>query len=217
MYLINGTYFQRDLTIPNTTEADSKAMLVLEQFIDEKCRLLMRDLLGVTLYNELNSYLVNGMLPAVPEFPTIDPVPLKWRNLVTGCEYSVNDVNYKWMGLYWSEGTAKGSLLADFTYYYWLLNELSFMSGVGEVRAEAKGAENVNSTQRLVNVWNRFVERYQGVCNGYHSVYSYWFGGNVYGNHQDDTVTLLQFIADNSEDYPNTDNRRYNVKNQLGL
>lgn len=71
------------------------------------------------------------------------------------------------------------------------------MTGLGDTKGNPKGSSLVNPTQRFVNVWNEFVERYQGCSNP--------------------KVSLLQFVSDNSTDYTSENKKLFELKNQLGL
>lgn len=218
-YLIDETYFNLNINVPNTTEVEG-SLVQLNQFIDTKSRLLILTALGYDLFKHLDSFLTNGLLPAVPTLPTVDPVPLKWRNLCTGAEYTKNGKTVKWNGLYHTDGTTKQSLIAHYVFTEWLKNSVSQVNGIGEVSLVAKNATNVNSTQRYVEVWNDFVFMYQGNTNGqylnfhYPNVYGFddWFGCN-----ENSVVSLIEFLIDNSVDYPGANTFRYETKNQLGL
>lgn len=214
MYIIDESYFQRELYVPNADELNSGANQELNQFIDSKVRLLMQNALGRELFADFDQYVVNGMFDE-------DLAPVKWLNLVNGVDYVYNDKTYKWGGLIVQEGAFKKSLLANFTFYHWLEYNQSRMTGVGEVVLSAKNAINVNPTQRLVKVWNDFVEMYQGsdVLN-YPSYYrrggvnvTDWMGNS----YSDEYSSLVQFLSDNSVDYLNPNLKIYNKQNQLGL
>lgn len=216
MYIIDDTYFQRELAIPNTNDTSSKASEELEQYIDEKCRLLILNVLPLVLVNEFDDLLVNGILPNAPE------TPVKWLNMVYGCEYELGGKTLKWNGLRYEQGTYKSSLLAEFTFYHWLKDNQSYVSGVGESKGNPKGATLVNSTQRLVTVWNRFVKAYQCDLMGnypffYDYTFNYQFYYPIYEHHTNDSVSFIQFLNDNAEDYPNVTPKHYALQNQLGL
>lgn len=217
MYIIDDTYFKSlNREIPNLDEADSRSFAELERIIDEKCRLLLLDFLSVEQFQEFNVYLINGLFPETPT-----GVPQKWIDLVNGVNYQVNGVNLVWNGLAYSKGTYKGSLLADYVYSFWLEGMASYMTGVGDAKTNPKGANLVNPTQRYVNIWNKFVEQYQG--NNWYGSYDIWeFGGMFYNvfplcYKQNSEVSLLQFLSDKNEDYPNDNRKVFEVKNQLGL
>lgn len=220
MYLIDETYFQRDLSIPNINETGTKVYKELEEFIDEKLRLLVRDFLSIDLVQDLENSLVNGLLPKN------DPlIPIKWTNLVYGCEYQRDGKTLKWNGLCVELGTSKSSLLADYVYCAYLEYKNSILYGVGEIKGDAKVATSVNSTQRLVTIWNTFVEKYQS--DGHGSLfypYGRWENINYcypviidYRHHNYSGVSLLQFLTDNPTDYPDVKPKFFNLKNSLGL
>lgn len=211
MYLIDGTYFIREYNVPNSAELQGNSSNNLEQYIDERCRLLLQTALGSDLFADLDSNINNGVLD--------EDAPTKWQNLVGGCTYAKNGKDYVWKGLLQEDGTFKKSLLTPYVYYYWLNGNISSVLGVGEVVTGAKNASNVNSSQRLVTVWNEFVSEYQGNCT-YQSkayihngviVYDYFGGGN------NNYVNMLQFLKDNDTDYPDAALGVFEFKNQLGL
>jgi len=211
MYLINGTYFIREYNIPNTTELQGNSSTNLEQYVDERCRLLLQMALGSELFADLDDNITNGVLD--------NDAPQKWENLVNGCTYTKNGKDYVWKGLLQEEGTFKSSLLTPYVYYYWLKGNISSVLGVGEVVTNGKNANNVNSTQRLVETWNDFVSQYQGNCSYKSNVFIH-NGVIVYDyfqNANNNYVNFLQFIKDNDTDYPNANLETFEFKNQLGL
>lgn len=217
MYIINDTYFQSPKReIPNLDEADSKTFVDLERLIDEECRLFMYNFLTVDEVTEFESYLVNGIFPTVTT-----GIPQKWIDLVNGTTYTINGVDLVWNGLIYSLGTSKQSLLADYVYYIWLETQASYMTGVGDAKGNPKGANLVNPTQRIVNVWNEFLKQYQsnifGFCSynyGIFNDYSYW---TSIKSMQLNQVSLIQFLSDNQTVYTSNNRTFFEVKNQLGL
>ena len=201
MYIIDETFFIKELYVPNLNEMDSDTLTTLETSVDRYVRQFLRDALGNVLFTELDSYITDGVLDA--------GAPQKWLDLVNG----VDD----WKGLKFEEGTYKGSILAKYVYYYWLKDAVSNMTGTGEKVITATDALAVNSTQRLTNVWNDFVEDNQGVFNpdrcyyGYLDYYSNWNCNN------DVNYSLIRFLSDKSEDYPDANKKVYEIKNQLGI
>ena len=210
MYIIDETYFQAPKReIPNLDEADSKSFAELERLIDEYCRSFMYYFLTPDEVVDFQSYLVDGI------FPTITTgIPQKWIDLVNGTNYTSNDVDLVWNGLIYTKGTSKSSLLAAYVYSIWLENQASYMTGVGDAKGNPKGANLVNQTQRVVNVWNEFVEKYQNRFTQYSSIYFKWYPECYV---QGSNVSLLQFISDHPLDYTKTDSYLFEVKNQLGL
>ena len=212
-YLIDETYFQRELFVPNADDQDRSAYKDLQEFIDEKARLLLKEALGYTLFKDLDDNITDGNLDS--------DAPQKWLDLVNGTEYTKDGDTYYWEGLLVTEGAFKKSVLANFVYYHWLYYNQSTMSGVGEVVLNAKNAININSTQRLTSVWNEFVNMYQGTQSKYsYSEYYHrgvkvvdWVGNNT----SDFYSSLLTFISDNEDDYPDAPLKLYYIKNQFGL
>jgi hypothetical protein len=200
MYIINDSYFQsKSRAIPNLDEADSKTFANLELLIDENCRLFLRMFLTKAEITELESYLVNGIFPVVTT-----EIPQKWIDLVNG--------KGNWKGLVYSLGTSKQSLLADYVYYHFLVDEVSYMAGVGDVKALPKGATGVNPTQRIVRVWNEFVREYQGANDYvYHSYTTVFDFNDELRDH-----SLLKFIYDNPI-YLNRNPKIFEFKNQIGI
>lgn len=219
MYIIDDTYFKSPKReIPNLNESDSKSFAELELLIDEKCRLLLLDFLTIEQVWDLETYLVDGLLPegAQPDPLLPDYVPAMWIDLIKGVDYQVNDVYLKWNGLAYSKGTYKGSLLADYVYSFWLESQVSYMTGVGDAKANPKGANLVNPIQKWVKSWNDFVLAYQGNRDGYCD----WSGYLFYRYRTDfksNEVSLIQFLSDNNETYPNDNRKFFEAENQLGL
>ena len=221
MYIIDDTYFQAPKReIPNLDEADSKSFAELQLLIDEKCRLLLQGFLTVEQFNEFDSYLVDGIFPvdAQPDELLPNYVPQKWIDLVNGVTYTVNDIPLKWNGLIYTKGTYKGSLLADYVYYHWLIENVSYMTGVGDAKGNPKGANLVNPTQRVVNVWNDFVFAYQGYACGIHYIHTEFNPATYpYGYSSNGEVSLIQFLQNHNEAYPNPNRIFFAIQNQLGL
>jgi hypothetical protein len=213
-YLINESYFQRELFVPNADDTDRSASTELQEFIDDKARLCLKEALGYTLFKDLDLYVdaAGNLKPATPT---------KWLNLVNGVEYTKDGKTFYFEGLLVQEGAFRKSLLANYVFYHWLYYNQSTMSGVGEVILNAKNAININSTQRMVSVWNDFIEMYQGKqtkftrTEYYHSGIKVvdWLGCDT----NDYYVSLIKFLSDNEEDYPDAALKLFNSKNQFGL
>lgn len=215
MYLIDETYFQAPKKeVPNLDEADSRAFAELERIVDDLGRSFMYYFLTPEEVADFNMYLVNGLFPS-----DVTGIPQKWVDLVNGKTYTVNNVELVWNGLLFDKGTYKGSILADYVYHNWLKTQASYMTGVGDAKANPKGANLVNPTQRVVKTWNDFVLAYEGYrCYEWFIDYDLWVinPGGVYRN-QSNEVSLLGYISSQTEDFPYRHIVRHEVKNQLGL
>ncbi len=189
MYLINEANFTRELSIPNLTSSQSGNAVELNYYADEKPRLLLQMSLGNVLFSQLDSQVTSGIL-------NVD-ADQKWKDLVNGKEYD----GKVWKGLNYLEGSFKVSLLAYYTYWNWVND--SYLSNF---QIQAKNADNINPTSTLVDIWNKFLEMYQGINN-----YCLPRVSNIYGttfvdyfvNNNSKYVSLLQFLKDNPTDYSN--------------
>lgn len=215
MYLIDETYFIKDLIIPTTGGLDVQdTNNPFSGWIDKYARQLLQNALGNVLFDELDSHIEDGKLK--------EDADEKWKDLVTGKSYQYGGKSYKWKGLIFTEGTFKGSVLAMYTYYHWHLDQLSRMSGVGEVTGNAVNATNVNSTSRSVKVWNEYIDMYQGSIDRKSYNFSYINGipfHDYFYNNESDYVSLLRFLSHNNDDYPNAAKRieQEGYQNTMGL
>ncbi len=219
MYIIDKTYFVKELAIPNLLEPNSKTLAELNGYIDQDVRLVLTNALGYELFNEFDSQMTSGGTLSL----TADT---RWQNLVYGVQYTANTQTVKWKGLVYTEGILPQSLLTSYVYVDWLSNNQTLLTGTGEKVVVAQNAINANSTQRSTKIWNSFVEQYQGIKSGFqhHNHFNYYMNSWGIGvkdyrhsNTYNGYVSLLQFLADNPDDYPIPNLFLYQVKNQLGL
>jgi len=196
MYLITEANFTREISVPNLSSSQSGNSERLALYGDEKPRLLLQMSLGNVLFSQLNSQVTDGVLNVGAD--------QKWKDLVNGKEYD----GKVWRGLNYQEGSFKISLLAYYTFWNWLNDNVTTMGSGGEVQVQSKNANNVNPTSTLVQIWNSFIEMYQGLPYNYcfPSVSFYngatfvdYYNGGINSNY----VSLLQFLRDNPTNYPN--------------
>jgi len=209
MYLIDVSYFIKNLHVPNTEEPTSDAYNELEVSIDRYVRQFLQLTLGSELFFELNSYVIDGELNS--------SAPQIWLNLVNGCNYTNNGINYTWKGLIYEEGLFKGSILAYFVYCNHFQNTVN--SVLGQVAIDPKNGVVINPTSHLVNIWNEFIEMYQGSCSS--STKTTFYDGVIFEDYfQNKTngyVSYLQFLRDNKADYPNFEANVINFVNSFGI
>lgn len=209
MFIINTTYFIKSLSVPNTEEPTSDASIELETSIDRYVSQFLKLTLGNVLFTDLKANTTDGVLNP--------SAPIKWVNLVNGCDYTLDGKTYTWQGLKYTEGLFKVSLLANFVYvnhYQSIIN-----SQLGQVIIEPKNGVNADYTTHLVDVWNEFVEMYQGSsCN---EPQQYYRNGvlftDYFGNRESGFVSYLQFLLDNETDYPDVPAQSLEFKNSFGL
>jgi len=189
MYLIDEANFTREISIPNITSSQSGNAEKLNLYADEKPRLLLQMCLGNVLFAQLDSQVTSGVL-----IPLADQ---KWKDLVNGKVYG----DKVWKGLNYQEGSFKVSLLAYYTYWHWINDSYSI-----NFQIQAKNAENINPTSNMVDVWNKFLEMYQGT-NVYIAPRVSTLNGATFVDYFSNTnnsnyVSLIQFLKDNPIDYP---------------
>lgn len=189
MYLIDSSYFIQDVYIPNLNEIDSDNLLELNQRIDMDVHKLLRKILGVDLFTQLNSFISNGVL--------LDNAPQKWKDLVYGVSYDSKN----WGGLIRANGNYRESILAKYVYHNFLNENVLQHTGVGLKLVSAQNAKDINPTQEIVKAWNNFLLDYSG--------------SNICHNNYE--VSLLGFLKDKEIDYPNVPLVFFGFKNSLGL
>lgn len=205
MYLIDKTYFTGKITVPNSTEYDgSNSIDSLEVAIDNYVRVFLKDVLGSILFNELDPF-VRGVVLS-------NSAPQKWKDLIDGCTYL--DGKKTWVGLRSVSGLHKESILAYFVYLNYYSESNS--SGSGQVIISGKNVITVNPTAHLTEIFNVFVEKYQGAENCSEPItYGYfidWFNSASNGY-----VSLLEYLEDNKDQYPTYSAKPINFGNQLGI
>jgi hypothetical protein len=195
MYLINEANFTREISVPNITSSQSGNAERLGLYGYEKPRLLLQNCLGSVLFSQLDAQVTDGVLNTDAD--------QKWKDLVNGITYD----SKVWKGLNYQEGSFKVSLLAYFTFWYWINDNVTTLGSGGEVQIQTKNASNVNPTSYQVQIWNRFLEMYQGLPYNYcypsvshlnGATFVDYYNGGINSNY----VSLLQFLQDNPSNYP---------------
>jgi hypothetical protein len=209
MYLIDKTYFNGILNVPNIYEVNSDELQNLNKNIDKYARLFMQEFLGVELFIEFDSHLTGGVLNS--------NAPQKWKDIVNGVVYTLNGKTFKWKGLIYSEGAINISLLANFVYYYSF--QTCVNSSIGQVVINPRNATNVNPSEHLTQVWNEFVSMYQSYDTP--NALQYYHNNTMFVDHYNSNtsgfVSLLQFVTDKKSDYETIVAPCLNFKNRFGL
>ncbi len=203
MYIIDETYFTNDLSIPNLNEMDSDNLTILERYIDKYARELMQLVLGYELYKDFDANKLTAQ---------------KWIDLINGKEYTKDGKLYKWKGLKYTDGIYKHSILAKYVFFNWYRENVTITTQTGEKIVNAQNSISVNSNQKLVSVWNSFINEYQNrttfapkVYQSRNNVIVDWFGSD------NQFVTLTEFILDNETDYLEPNLKYFSHDNSFGL
>lgn len=211
MYLIDESYFNGIISIPNLNETRDEAFNELEYYVNDKVRLFLESVLGNKQFKELDGFIINGKLK--------DDAPEKWKDLVYGCNYEVNGIEYTFRGLLEDNSYLKKSLLAYFVFWNWHTDNITQVVGTGEIALQGKNAVNVNSSPRLTRVWNDFVYMYQGY--NAHIPNKYYHCGvkvvDYIGSNDSKYTSMRAFLDHKSETYKGFNRVSFDIKNQFGL
>jgi hypothetical protein len=211
MYLIDDSYFTGKINIPNgSTEYNGSTIEPIDDYINKYGRMFMRETLGNVLFKDLNLNLTDGELNS--------NATAKWVNLINGKEYVKNGTTYTWQGIKGGCDLYKDSVLAYFVYLNYF--EITYFTGFSLASTEAKNATVINPSNHMVEVWNDFVNLYQGSCDN--NPVNYFRGVDRifidhYANSNSGFVSYMQFLLDNETDYPNIPVRTLQYKNSLGI
>lgn len=216
MFLIDSTeeYFNREYHIPNLTENYSESAEYVKLLVNSKIsKLLKNDVLGIELYNDFYNNLDNGILK-----PDADQ---KWLDLVNGCQYELNDKFYYWKGLVYEENGVKESLFVPYIFNIWFHDTLTQSTMAGEQSIKVTNSVNVLNNKRIVESWNDFLNQYQGnIDNIYINKFYHrgiLFEDYCYDNHRNVQVSLIKFLNDNKEFYPNAILKRFRHENSFNI
>lgn len=225
MYTIDESCFVRELYVPNASGDSmdrSGAQSKLTQYIDGMARLVYKSALGEESFEEFDND--PNIIDGVPN----ENAPVKWLNLVNGTSYRYDGKDYRWQGMISEEGTFKTSLLAYYTFYRYLFDNDSAMTGTGNKVVNTKNTTIVNNTQHLISVWNQFVQMYAGDSGNCNNNASYYHHNGVpvvdyYKGNNTKYVDLITFLTHNESNYTGAaksleiNQEPIIFKNQLGL
>lgn len=217
--LITRLYFQNDITIPNINEIHSDNAESIDILIESEVSNLLESVLGIDLFEELKEHLDdNNELK--------EDAPEKWQRLVYGHTYESNNKRYRYKGLLEKGKDVRKSLLADYVFVKWLKGNVTQSTGVGQVIVNAKNAMNVNPSQKLVAIWNRFYNKLNGNNERNRARLSFinctpfvdWYGSN----NNSDVISVFRYLQDFKEDFETVTlsmpfGEDFGYKNQLGI
>ena len=220
--LYDNTYFQNlEGFIPNNKDVNAQPagsptrINKIKAFIKKYERQLMINALGVPLYNELQTALEN--LPGADQ---------KWKDLIEGRDYILNDKTYRWDGL---RGFDKQGLGVFYIYCNYLRSDEFTYTTTGMVQNTSDNALSAEFINKYVISWAKFIEQYQGklyycVKNIYRGTKTLTFAqsGVVY-SYLDEEVqaSLFQYLNDANEldptAFPDFQFKIYTPVNRFGI
>lgn len=215
--IIDSSYFQGGKThIPHTAGNPSINGNVpskyneLESYIERYEEELLLGAIGYTNYEALKAAKAADATLALPENAI-------WKDLVKGKAYTFEGTQVKWNGLI-QEGTLKTSLIANYVFYHYLIDDFQNYTAVGMQKESAKNATGQSPDLKLTHVWREFIAKYQDgavvqpiVRSTSFGSYTDYFSGNL--NPQ---RSLYQFLNDN-DNYGDYNFTMYENRNRFGL
>lgn len=210
--IIDTSYFQsKEVFIPNAIAQPSigsntpTSIVQLQQEIDQREYDMLLLFLGQEQTDELfDQFEADGSWKTT--------ALEKWKNLVDG----VDD----WRGLRYTVGTKKMSIIAFYTFFYYLKSDFSTYSTTGVNVAKSENALSQLPNEKQVSTWNTFVTMAQGdnftsrnynFSSNWNGVMLRWTGNN--GN----TVSLYDFMTKNSDVYDTSFFIRQSIINPYNL
>ena len=201
--LVDSTFFTGKLYLPNMTEPDINNRLGddLQTVIDSVEEKLLSAIFGREMWLAFKAKYENR---------EIEPLSAEYQRILDGHTYEINGKKYFWLGLINDE--TKQSLIADLVYYEYKANTSSITTELGEVSINLKAGEHTSNTYKMVEAFNSFADKcfggFRGIADGYtiegNPFWRYGSRGvDFYGiNRGNEITSLVQFLYDNSADYP---------------
>lgn len=181
--LIDATYFEGEIEIPNTNQPEVETDL--NNSIVRWEREVLIQLLGYTLYTELMAAVA---LPYIAGD--------KWDKLINGEDFTFElngqTVTTKWEGLL---GFEKKSLIAYYVYFMHRRRRATYTAVGNEVQSKTDNSEKVSAYHKMVEVWNEFIAMYGNVCSVGASQNSYY--------HEDVLPSAYNYLLAKKTDFPN--------------
>ena len=124
--LIDTTYFFGELHIPNLNKVDVAEQLTA--FIEKYEEEFLTNLLGYEMYQDEDGDLFYGT-----EYDHIGRV-IMWKGLI--------------------DEEKKLSVIANYVYYWWMRNNASQTTGVGETITKAENSVRTSPSAKMTRAWN---------------------------------------------------------------
>ena len=205
-YVIDETYFIRELVIPTTTEVDvSNTANPFSNWIDTEARRMLEGALGFTLFTDFDNNVTAGVY---------QPGVTKWDNLVTGVTYTFEGNSYRFQGLTFTDGSVPRSMMAYYVWSKWFTFFVEQVTGMGpRVGAAANSFVSKGSAMQAKN-WNSFENLYNGDVGIWQIVSGISFDSEVQNTR---FVSLLKFLLHNEDDYPDAALIVHRLKNMFSI
>jgi hypothetical protein len=136
MPLIDASYFTAEINIPNADKPEVSELI--DTFIEKYEKRFLHELLGHGLYTDF----IAGV--------AVKPVPdAIWTDLKNGTNYTYNQRTYNYPGI--------KNAIANYVYYWYMRNNATETTGIGEVVNKAENAVRVSPSIKMSRAWNEMV------------------------------------------------------------
>jgi hypothetical protein len=169
MALIDHTFFIGELNLPNT--GNTEMQLRLNRFITKYEDRFLTELLGYDLYKQLKT----GLIAITPDS--------KWTDIRDGADFTFNGLSYNWQGLV--NDDTKTSIIANYVYYWWMRNEATQTTAVGEVITKTENSTRISPATKMRSAWDEMVNgvwQLVRFLDANRSIYTGWRGAYTYTN-----------------------------------
>jgi hypothetical protein len=160
MPLIETSYFIGEINIPNAGTGGPVDALV-NRFIKLHEPRFLQLALGQSLYSAFMTGLgkaADGSYEKVDKGVPADDVAQKWKDLLNGKEYTgLDGRKYKWNGFIplQDSATANESIIASYVYYYFMKNNATQTTGIGENQPNQENGVSVSPRFKMTSAWNK--------------------------------------------------------------
>lgn len=220
--IINTSYFINELAIPNigaNTPIETGNQTRLQRCIDVYEREVLIYGLGRQLYEEFISNIDQNPL-SVDYGNLILGANVIWERLLLGYTYTIGSTDYYWNGLRYTIETSANiiykSLIAYYVYAKYVEQNVSNLTDLGVVAENAKNADLVSPSPKIVYAWREFYKMYG--TNEWN--YNRLFASPVYellNVTNTGEVSLFKFLIDNRSDYSTWRFTQLDNKNSFGI
>lgn len=138
MNLIDTTYFVGEINLPSKTQNNVSYNQAIKQYEPEILDLLLGYELRKKLYADLDG---DGK-------PQAD----RFKALVNGAEFTINDQLKKWSGLL---NTNKESLISYYAFYKITERTTTHITSVGNRSVNAEATQIVSPIDKMLNAWDK--------------------------------------------------------------
>lgn len=200
--------YKSPIDIPNSDASEPNGNLSgnttkLDNFREGYERDVLIKCLGYPLYKELQSNL--EVLETATEQTVKSTADQKWKDLVDGKEYQLDGKTVIWDGLVFKEGIYYRSLIAQYVYFHFVMDDVSQYTTTGRQSEKTKNSVKVSMAPSAIKAWRKFYEMTVGSYDTPIGLYegSVLVGVDYYGG-DNGQRSLYQFINDMNHLSPNT-------------